>query len=200
MKSPISFVSFLLKKDLKPFLSSHSSNSITNSDNAKNVVFQSYRDIQRKHSLPIYSGILKSKPFQCGDNEKIFPFDKSINIQSFIESQSNNLMKLDLPWERLESKNDENWIDFNEVQLMAPIPLPKRNIFCVGKNYLDHIQEVTKKDNKVYDIPKHPMFFTKAPDCVIGPDDLIESHSSITKYLDYEVELAVIIGKEGMFY
>ena len=50
---------------------------------------------------------------------------------------------------------------------------------------------------KPVEIPKYPVFFTKAPQCIIGPDEKVESHSNLTKWLDYEVELAVIIGKKG---
>jgi 2-keto-4-pentenoate hydratase/2-oxohepta-3-ene-1,7-dioic acid hydratase in catechol pathway len=91
-----------------------------------------------------------------------------------------------------------------DIQLLAPIPRPRRNVICVGKNYIDHINEVKAKDlgnaavsNPNTEMPKYPQFFTKSPDCVIGPYEAIESHSKITKYLDYEAELAVIIGKEG---
>jgi 2-keto-4-pentenoate hydratase/2-oxohepta-3-ene-1,7-dioic acid hydratase in catechol pathway len=98
------------------------------------------------------------------------------------------------------------------VTLLSPIPLPKRNIMCVGKNYKDHIAEVAKFD-KIHGIgstsggvsaapaveaPKYPQFFTKAPNAVIGPNEMIENHQDLTKWLDYEAEVAVIIGKKGL--
>ena len=78
---------------------------------------------------------------------------------------------------------------------MAPIPHVERNIFCIGKNYADHIAEFDK--TAVPELPKYPMIFTKATTSVIGPDDLIDPHKNVTSALDYEGELAVIIGKEG---
>ncbi len=82
--------------------------------------------------------------------------------------------------------------------LKAPIPRPRRNVFCVGRNYMDHVAEGDRTRGITNsELPKYPQFFTKAPDCVIGPDDTIPAHSAVTKWLDYEVELAVIIGTEG---
>lgn len=94
----------------------------------------------------------------------------------------------------------------NEIKLLAPIPVPRRNVICVGKNYKDHIAEVAKADkthgigttsSPSAELPKYPQFFTKAPNAVIAPNEGIESHSNLTQWLDYEAELAVVIGKKG---
>ena len=89
----------------------------------------------------------------------------------------------------------------------APIPQPIRNVICVGKNYSDHVLEVKKAEAArpgtttapmiTTEVPASPVFFTKAPECVIGYGAAIESHSKITKWLDWEVELAVVIGTGG---
>ncbi|MBK1657417.1 fumarylacetoacetate hydrolase family protein [Paracraurococcus ruber] len=82
--------------------------------------------------------------------------------------------------------------------LLAPIPRPRRNVFCVGRNYMDHVAEGDRTRGITNsELPKFPQFFTKAPDCVIGPEDWIPTHAGITQWLDYEVELAAIIGTEG---
>ncbi|MFT4414888.1 fumarylacetoacetate hydrolase family protein [Fredinandcohnia humi] len=81
----------------------------------------------------------------------------------------------------------------NEVELLAPIPRPSKNIFCVGKNYAEHAIEL----GSVEDIPEHIMMFTKAPTTVVGPNNIVLKHEHVTTQLDYEGELAVIIGKEG---
>jgi 2-keto-4-pentenoate hydratase/2-oxohepta-3-ene-1,7-dioic acid hydratase in catechol pathway len=82
--------------------------------------------------------------------------------------------------------------------LMAPIPRPHRNVFCVGRNYMDHVAEGDRTRGITNsELPKFPQFFTKAPDTVIAPDDWIPPHTGTTQWLDYEVELAVIIGTEG---
>ena len=70
---------------------------------------------------------------------------------------------------------------------------------CVGKNYLDHVAEVAAvRQGEVSEAPKYPVLFTKAPSTVIGPDDPIPSHHKLTKWLDYEAELAVVLGSSGV--
>jgi 2-keto-4-pentenoate hydratase/2-oxohepta-3-ene-1,7-dioic acid hydratase in catechol pathway len=86
----------------------------------------------------------------------------------------------------------------NGVKLLAPIPRPRRNVFCVGRNYMDHVAEGDRTRGVTNsELPKFPQFFTKAPETVIGPDEWTHDHANATKWLDYEVELAVIIGKPG---
>ena len=76
------------------------------------------------------------------------------------------------------------------VRLLAPIPAPARNVFCLGRNYADHAAE------RGAAAPDHPVYFTKPGTAVVGPgDDVV--HHAITKELDYEVELAVVIGTGG---
>ena len=93
-------------------------------------------------------------------------------------------------------------VPLQEVCLRAPIPHPRRNIFCVGKNYLDHVKEI--KDSKLGEaqgamanLPKHPVVFSKVPESVIGTRVGIDSHSAATQEMDYEAELAVVIAKKG---
>jgi 2-keto-4-pentenoate hydratase/2-oxohepta-3-ene-1,7-dioic acid hydratase in catechol pathway len=86
--------------------------------------------------------------------------------------------------------------------LAAPIPLPSRNIFCIGKNYLDHVKEMTQAGratpvNGKEDVPTVPIVFTKAPSTVIASGEKIEPHTGLTSQLDYEAELAVVIGRGG---
>lgn len=90
-------------------------------------------------------------------------------------------------------------IPLNSVRILAPIPRPTKNIFCIGRNYAEHAMESDKNADPNVLIPKHPVIFTKAPTTVIGPGDSINSHSRITSALDYEVELAVIIGKRASY-
>jgi 2-keto-4-pentenoate hydratase/2-oxohepta-3-ene-1,7-dioic acid hydratase in catechol pathway len=88
----------------------------------------------------------------------------------------------------------------NRVRLCAPIPVPRRNILCVGKNYLDHAAEFNRSGFDASgneDRPERPIFFTKAPSSVVGPYDPVELHPAVTSQVDYEVELAVLIGTGG---
>ncbi|MFN9335498.1 MAG: fumarylacetoacetate hydrolase family protein [Alphaproteobacteria bacterium] len=84
------------------------------------------------------------------------------------------------------------------VALQAPIPKPRRNVFCVGRNYMDHVAEGDRTRGITQsEVPKYPQFFTKAADCVIAPDAKVPTHEGVTKWLDYEVELVAIIGTAG---
>jgi 2-keto-4-pentenoate hydratase/2-oxohepta-3-ene-1,7-dioic acid hydratase in catechol pathway len=78
----------------------------------------------------------------------------------------------------------------DKARLEAPIPRPARNVFCLGRNYKEHAAE------RGAEAPPHPVFFTKAPETVVAPGARV-IHHAVTKELDYEVELAVIIGKAG---
>lgn len=86
-------------------------------------------------------------------------------------------------------------------RLLAPIPNPRRNIVCVGRNYYDHAEEFHASG---YDasagktaVPEVPIFFTKASTTVIGPGAPIPGSADKTKSVDYEVELGAVIGKGG---
>jgi 2-keto-4-pentenoate hydratase/2-oxohepta-3-ene-1,7-dioic acid hydratase in catechol pathway len=88
----------------------------------------------------------------------------------------------------------------DSATLAAPIPRPARNIFCVGKNYYEHAKEfagsgfdATAKEV----VPELPVVFTKQPTAVIGPGDAIPAHLDDTNSVDYEGELAVVIGQGG---
>ena len=77
-----------------------------------------------------------------------------------------------------------------KARLEAPIPRPARNVFCLGRNYKEHAAE------RGAEAPPHPVYFTKAPECVLAPGGKIVHHA-VTRELDYEVELAVVIGTAG---
>ncbi|QZY57269.1 fumarylacetoacetate hydrolase family protein [Crassaminicella profunda] len=89
-------------------------------------------------------------------------------------------------------------IPVENIKLCAPIPYPRRNIICLGKNYIDHAKEVVGLPGADDDIPKFPIYFTKIADPAIGDGDLIKNHKDITDMVDYEVELAIVIGKDGI--
>lgn len=87
------------------------------------------------------------------------------------------------------------------VRLLAPIPVPRRDVFCVGKNYREHVAEFGRSGYDQPDrseaLPEAPVVFTKATTAVTGPFDEIDRHPGVTAELDYEAELAVIIGVGG---
>lgn len=85
----------------------------------------------------------------------------------------------------------------DEVTLAAPIPQPRRNIMCLGMNYAAHAAESAAAAGREVRLPETPVVFTKAPTAVIGPTDEIPFHAAATSEVDWEVELAVIIGRQG---
>ena len=92
-------------------------------------------------------------------------------------------------------------VPLDQVEIEAPLPRPRRNVFCVGKNYHDHVQEFSSSgfDSSAAEdaVPKHPIVFSKVPETVTGTGALIEYDPAVSIAIDYEVELAVIIGKPG---
>ena len=89
----------------------------------------------------------------------------------------------------------------DEVKLLAPIPVPIRDIICVGKNYAEHAKEVQRSSYSTLQgkqaVPDQPIIFTKATTSVIGPNEKIELKNDASQSTDYEGELGVIIGKRS---
>jgi 2-keto-4-pentenoate hydratase/2-oxohepta-3-ene-1,7-dioic acid hydratase in catechol pathway len=101
---------------------------------------------------------------------------------------------------RRAEASGEGRVPLAQVRLMAPIPKPARNIFCVGKNYREHAQELqatTLKGGGAKAIPELPIIFTKATSSVIGPGEPIPAWLDPTNTTDYEGEFAVVIGRGG---
>src|SRR5258708_11181474 len=88
-----------------------------------------------------------------------------------------------------------------EADIEAPIVRPRRNIFCVGKNYHEHAKEFASSgfDSSAANgvVPKHPIIFSKVPECVIAHGAPIDIDGAVSQAVDYEAELGVIIGKGG---
>ena len=85
-------------------------------------------------------------------------------------------------------------VPYENAKILAPIPRPKKNIFGIGLNYKDHIGEASKPLDTSSELPQEPVIFSKFPTAVIGDQDPICHNQNITKQLDWEAELAVIIG------
>ena len=90
---------------------------------------------------------------------------------------------------RFINENKVEKIPLSEVNLAAPVTKPDK-VLCIGMNYVDHCEEQNKP------IPKEPLVFNKFPSCIVGPSDAIP-YPEITKELDWEVELVIVIGKSG---
>ncbi|MFO7262615.1 MAG: hypothetical protein A6D91_03015 [Bacillaceae bacterium G1] len=125
---------------------------------------------------------LPNQLLQCIQMGEAF-VEISREILQFVEAYRQNAGDVQLSWlQPLES-----------VQLLAPIPRPAKNIFCVGKNYAEHVEELGGRG----DVPEHLVVFTKAPTAVSRPGGVVSCQSHVTQQMDYEGELAVVIGKKA---
>jgi 2-keto-4-pentenoate hydratase/2-oxohepta-3-ene-1,7-dioic acid hydratase in catechol pathway len=105
-------------------------------------------------------------------------------------------------WDRIRSASVDarGGLAVGAVQLLAPIPRPRRNVFCVGWNYLDHFAEgqgMRGPNEDTQQIPDYPALFSKQPNCVVGPEAPVWHPAPISDELDWEVELALVIGTPG---
>lgn len=85
----------------------------------------------------------------------------------------------------------------DEARLLPPIPKITRNIYCVGWNYLEHFEEGAEMRDPNLKLPDHPVFFTKAVNTLNGPFDPIPYNPEVSTKIDWEVELAIVIGRRG---
>ena len=93
-------------------------------------------------------------------------------------------------------------VEASKAKLLAPIPAPRRNVFCVGWNYSEHFQEganmrAASGTPGQQEIPEYPALFSKNPATVTGPDSSVLFPAPHSEQLDWEVELAVVIGRPG---
>lgn len=131
---------------------------------------------------------------QQAERQKIGDVTISGGLQSWIEQGEAFLNQLEEVVEWAKKFREEDFlIDIGEIEWAAPIPRPKKNIFCIGKNYVDHALELGSEA----DIPDYPMVFSKPPTTVTGTEMPILLHANVTDFLDYEGELAIVIGKTG---
>lgn len=83
------------------------------------------------------------------------------------------------------------------LTLLAPIPMPRRNIFCVGLNYMAHGKESAEAKGGTFTPPDRPLFFTKGTLAINHPNAAIEVDDAVSPQVDWEVELGVVLGKLG---
>ena len=128
------------------------------------------------------------------DNETVAPFDLPIE-----RAASGLLALIDRNGAGLPGALSP--IPLSRVSLEAPIPVPRRNIFCVGKNYYEHAHEFSKSgfDSSAAAgaVPKNPIIFSKVPETVVANHAEVIIDKTVSTAIDYEAELAVIIGKSG---
>jgi len=117
-------------------------------------------------------------------------------LQSLIASGPDAMTALNAIMAQAENGQHADAV-VSDAILMAPIPAPRKNIFCVGRNYMEHISEGEKAQNIKVGVTEHPVFFTKPPTSIVPPEGDVLVFPEVSEAIDYEVELAVVIGKPG---
>jgi 2-keto-4-pentenoate hydratase/2-oxohepta-3-ene-1,7-dioic acid hydratase in catechol pathway len=106
--------------------------------------------------------------------------------------------------ESLFDKVDKNLLmgftfSMEEITILAPIPKPRKNIIGIGLNYTEHVAESARTLDTTGKLPQKPIIFSKPPTTVTATNTEIIKNTKLTEQLDWEVELAVIIGKKGKY-
>lgn len=152
----------------------------------KFILFESNNVIGLGVSTENGKGLLDVNSTISGKNYK--------NIQDFIKrSSETDLRRLE---EALISPDRFEVLSLDDVRILPPIERPDHDILCVGVNYRDHLEE-TKEEMEDFAEPSAPVYFGKRAIRIIGPGEPIKARMDLDDRLDYEVELAVIIGKKG---
>lgn len=127
-------------------------------------------------------------------NKQIIPIEKI--VKKPVDDMMTVIESIDI--DVLNDFQDVPGILLEAVDLLAPIEVPRRNLFCLGKNYKAHALEMKGKTTDQVVVPDTPIYFSKACSKTIGQGGLITGHLGVSDKVDYEVELAVIISKEGI--
>lgn len=98
---------------------------------------------------------------------------------------------------RLAGDASARRIALADIELLPPLPRPRKNVICLGLNYAAHVQESLSTKGQAVEIPEHPVVFTKAVTAVTGPHADIPLQATLTQQFDWEAELGVIIGRGG---
>jgi len=96
--------------------------------------------------------------------------------------------------ERTAYRSAQRPFEIGEVKLVAPVR-PHKNVFCVGRNYMGHAEEVARATGRPLNLPKVPTFFTKAPTAIANHDQTLHFSPAVSSEYDWEAELAVVIGQ-----
>ena len=118
------------------------------------------------------------------------------SMQAFIEAGAPSLERAHELIDSLSADTDalaRVSMPLADVRLLAPIPRPPRNIVCVGLNYAEHAAE----SRSTQGVPEHPVYFAKPASTVIGPEAEVPLHAHVSRRVDWEVELVVVIGRGG---
>ena len=143
-----------------------------------------------------------SKSMAISDDGKKFKvFSSSENLPEYFNSIEDFLIEKNNDYQELINylkSQDLSYVEIDYKDILPPISRPKQNIICMGLNYEDHIKESEKVFLKDIKRPKHPIIFTKSTLSINSPYGDIEIRDEVSNELDWESELAIIIGKPGI--
>lgn len=152
---------------------------------------------------------MKFVTYRIEENEKvgvltssetaIYPIETfGLNYKTILELIENiNIDEKKMIKEKMREKILDS-VPLTKVKLLAPIPRPRQDLICLGVNYIEHMNEANKSlDDAEFKNQDPSIYFSKRVNEAVAPGDYIESHSDIVKDLDYECELAVVIGKKA---
>ena len=161
---------------------------------------------------------MKLLTYLTSDNQQRAAFvhnNKAVDLEDFGELTNfplpNTLLELiDMGIEVIDEINslvadvsdaelNEISYDLNEITIVAPIPKPRKNIIGIGLNYTEHVAESARTLDTTGKLPTKPIIFSKPPTTVTGPNTNVLLNTKLTQQLDWEVELAVVIGKKGKY-
>lgn len=144
-----------------------------------------------KHGGETAVGVLKQ------DGTEVVPVNylgcTALDMNGFLQQLTEKKL------EKLErNKELMQGIPLEEVQLLAPIPYPKQDVICLGINYYAHAEEAARFHDEAFGGERPvPIYFAKRVNRAVADGEPIDGHSDIVDSLDYEVELAVVIGKDA---
>ena len=161
---------------------------------------------------------MKLLTYQTSDTEPRLGFihnNQVIDMEDFGEISnfplpSTMLELIDMGFELVEELNDmiadtdaelfaEIAYEMEEVTFLAPIPKPRKNIIGIGLNFTEHVAESARTLDTTGKLPQKPIIFSKPPTTVTATNTEIIKNTKLTEQLDWEVELAVVIGKKGKY-
>lgn len=119
------------------------------------------------------------------------------SLQAIVDANSGVLPALQQLVDEAAGGGHAAAISNSAASFLAPIPQPRKNVFCVGRNYAEHIAEGERAQKTKIGVTDHPVYFTKPATAVVGHEGDVLLFPTVSEAIDYEVELAVVIGKAG---
>jgi 2-keto-4-pentenoate hydratase/2-oxohepta-3-ene-1,7-dioic acid hydratase in catechol pathway len=151
-------------------------------------------------SEPRLGFIHNNQVIDMEDFGEVSNFPLPNNMLSLIDMGFDVIAEInDLIAETSEKQFAEIAYEVNDVTFLAPIPKPRKNIIGIGLNYTEHVAESARTLDTTGKLPQKPIIFSKPPTTVTATNTDIIKNTKLTQQLDWEVELAVIIGKKGKY-